>query len=79
MVLYREPHIPTPKAPERPRDKYLEETNRELMRCQARQGERGRAIRHYQDLAELLGEELGSSPATKINTVYERLRRGEEV
>ena len=35
----------------------MEETNRELMRCQARQGERGRAIRHYQDLAELLGEE----------------------
>ena len=49
------------------------------MRCQARQGERGRAIRHYQDLAELLGEEPNSSPATKINTVYERLRRGEEV
>jgi two-component SAPR family response regulator len=60
-------------------DALLEEAHRELMRCQARLGERSRALRHYRDLLELLGEELGSSPAPETTELYERLRRGEDL
>ncbi len=60
-------------------DTLLEEAHRELMRCQARMGERGRALRHYRDLLELLREELGSSPAPETSELYERLRRGEDI
>ncbi len=60
-------------------DRYLESAHRGLMRCQARMGERGQALRHYRDLLELLGEELGSSPAPETTELYERLRRGEDI
>jgi DNA-binding SARP family transcriptional activator len=50
------------------------------MRCQGRLGERGRALRHYRDLLELLGEELGAPPAPETTKLYERLlRRGEDI
>jgi DNA-binding SARP family transcriptional activator len=41
-------------------------------------GERGRAIRHYRDLADLLREDLGSIPAAETAALHERLRRGED-
>ena len=60
-------------------DHYLESAHRELMRCQARMGERGQALRHYRDLIELLRKELRSSPAPETTELYERLRRGEVI
>jgi DNA-binding SARP family transcriptional activator len=58
-------------------DAYLEEAHRELMRCQAALGERGRAIRHYEELVELLDEQLGTAPAPETSALYESLRSGE--
>jgi two-component SAPR family response regulator len=60
-------------------DRYFEEAHRGLMRSQAYLGERGRALRHYEELAALLEEELGSSPAPETSALYERLRAGQEV
>ena len=60
-------------------DRYLEEAHRGLMRCQAALGERGRAIRHYEELVEILYEQLGASPAPETYALYERLRAGEDV
>ncbi len=60
-------------------DELLEAAHRGLMCCHARLGERGRAMRHYRDLAESLREELGSTPAAETAALHERLRRGEDV
>lgn len=60
-------------------DELLEAAHRGLMRCLTRLGERGRAIRHYRDLAELLREEFGSTPAAETAALHERLRRSEDV
>ena len=60
-------------------DGLLEEAHRELMRCYAALGERGRAIRHYEELVELLEEQLGTAPAPETSALHERLRAGEEV
>jgi len=60
-------------------DRYLEEAHRGLMRSHAALGERGRAIRHYEELVEMLYEQLGTSPASETSVLYERLRAGEEV
>jgi len=49
------------------------------MRCQAALGERGRALRHYEELVELLEEQLGTPPAPETRALHERLRAGEEV
>jgi len=49
------------------------------MRSQAYLGERGRALRHYEELAQLLEKELGSSPAPETSALYERLRASQEV
>ncbi len=49
------------------------------MRCHAALGERGRAIRHYEELVELLEEQLGTPPAPETRALQERLRAGEEV
>ena len=59
-------------------DELLEAAHRGLMRCHACLGERGRAIRHYQELVELLREELGSTPTAETTVLYELLSRGEE-
>jgi DNA-binding SARP family transcriptional activator len=45
-----------------------------LMRSQVAMGERGRALRHYEELAVLLGDELGPSPAPETSALYEGLR-----
>ena len=60
-------------------DRYLEEAHRGLMRSQAALGERGRAIRHYEELVEMLYEQLGTAPAPETGELYERLRAGEGV
>jgi DNA-binding SARP family transcriptional activator len=60
-------------------DELLEEAHRELMRCHAALGERGRALRHYEELVELLDEQLGAAPAPETKALHERLRAGEEV
>jgi DNA-binding SARP family transcriptional activator len=57
-------------------ERFVEEAHRGLMRSQAAMGERGRALRHYEELAGLLEDELGSSPAPETVTLYERLREG---
>jgi predicted ATPase/DNA-binding SARP family transcriptional activator len=61
------------------KDEVLEEAHRELMRCYARLGERGQALRHYQTFEQLIRDELGSSPAAESVGLYERLKRGEEI
>jgi two-component SAPR family response regulator len=60
-------------------DGLLEEAHRGLMRCQAALGERGRALKHYEELVGLLEEQLGTSPATETVALHERLRAGEEL
>jgi predicted ATPase/DNA-binding SARP family transcriptional activator len=60
-------------------DNYMEAAHRELMRCYVRMGERGRALRQYRQLLELMRDELGSLPAQESTALYERLRRGEGV
>jgi DNA-binding SARP family transcriptional activator len=49
------------------------------MRSEAALGERGRALRHYEELTRMLQEQLGASPAPESVALYERLRAGEEV
>ena len=60
-------------------DELSEAAHRGLMRCFVRQGERGQALKYYEELAELLDEKLGSSPASEPSALYERLRRGENI
>jgi DNA-binding SARP family transcriptional activator len=60
-------------------DNYVEAAHRELMRCYARLGEQAQALRHYQELVELMHDELASPPAAETSALFERLRRGEEV
>jgi non-specific serine/threonine protein kinase len=60
-------------------DPYLEAAHRELMRCLARLGETGQAVRHYQTVSRLLYEELDTQPAPETSLLYERLRRGDDV
>jgi predicted ATPase/DNA-binding SARP family transcriptional activator len=61
------------------KDEVLEVAHRELMRCYARSGERGQALRHYQTFEQLIRDELDSSPAAESTALYQRLKRGEEV
>ena len=58
---------------------YLETAHRELMRCYARLGERGQAIRHYQRLGETMRDELASRPAPETRALVDRIRRGEAI
>ena len=60
-------------------DGLLEEAHRGLMRCYAALGERGRALKHYDELVRLLEEQLGTSPAPETVALHERLRAGEEL
>jgi DNA-binding SARP family transcriptional activator len=58
-------------------DRFMEEAHRGLMRSQAALGESGRALRHYEELAKMLEEQLGASPARETKALHERLRAGE--
>ena len=60
-------------------DRYVEEARRGLMSSRAALGERGRAIRHYEELIEMLYEQLGTVPARETSALYERLRAGEDI
>ncbi len=60
-------------------DSYHETAHRELMRCYARMGERGKGLQHYQALFTQMREELGFAPDPATTDLYERLRRGEQV
>jgi DNA-binding SARP family transcriptional activator len=60
-------------------DELLEEAHRGLMRSQAALGERGRALRHYEELVGLLDEQLGTAPAPETSALHERLHAGEEL
>jgi len=57
----------------------LERAHRELMRCLARLGERGQALRQYQTLTQIMHAELGAPPAPESVALYERLKQGEEI
>lgn len=61
------------------KDEVLEEAHRELMRCYARLGERGQALRHYQTFEQVMRDELGSPPAPESVALYERLKSNAEV
>jgi len=52
-----------------------ETAHRELMSCWARLGETARAIRHYQELVELLREQVGVAPAAETTALYRRLAK----
>jgi predicted ATPase/DNA-binding SARP family transcriptional activator len=59
-------------------DRFSEEAHRGLMRSQAALGESGRALRHYGELAKMLEEHLGATPARETKALHERLRAGEQ-
>ena len=50
-----------------------ESAHRELMNCWARLGETARAIRHYEELAEALRDQVGVPPAAETTALYRRL------
>jgi len=50
-----------------------ESAHRELMTCWAALGETARAVRHYEELAGRLRNEVGVGPATETRALYERL------
>ena len=51
-----------------------ETAHRELMSCWERLGETARAIRHYEELAETLQDQLGVPPSAETTALYGRLR-----
>ena len=51
-----------------------EAAHRALMECWAAAGQPARALRHYEDLRELLRTELGGAPAEQTAALYARLR-----
>lgn len=60
-------------------DPMLETAHRELVRCYAKVGERGLAVRHGRTLIGLLREELGVPPGPETAELLARLRRGEPI
>jgi predicted ATPase/DNA-binding SARP family transcriptional activator len=50
-----------------------ETAHRELMSCWARLGETARAIRHYEELTELLRDQVGVPPAAETTALYQQL------
>ncbi|GHO48015.1 BTAD domain-containing putative transcriptional regulator [Ktedonospora formicarum] len=54
-------------------DEWLEEAHYGLMRCYARQGKRGLALRQYQRCKDALEQEFGAAPPANIQNLYQRL------
>jgi ATP/maltotriose-dependent transcriptional regulator MalT/two-component SAPR family response regulator len=54
-------------------DDWLEEAHYGLMRCYARQGKRGLALRQYQRCKNTLEQEFGVAPQASIQNLYQRL------
>jgi non-specific serine/threonine protein kinase len=79
LLLAQERHAEASEAYRRAisHDRFLEEAHRGLMRSQAALGERGRALRHYEELVVLLEEQLGATPAPETVALYESLRSRE--
>jgi DNA-binding SARP family transcriptional activator len=50
-----------------------ESAHRELMTCWAQLGETARAVRHYEDLARRLQDQLGVPPAAETAALYRKL------
>ena len=50
-----------------------ETAHRELMSCWERLGETARAVQHYQDLVELLKDQVGVPPSAETTALYRRL------
>ena len=50
-----------------------ESAHRELMGCWARLGETARAVRHYEQLAATLRDQVGVAPAAETTALYQRL------
>jgi DNA-binding SARP family transcriptional activator len=50
-----------------------ESAHRELMNSWEQLGETARAVRHYEELADLLREQVGVPPAAETTALYERL------
>jgi DNA-binding SARP family transcriptional activator len=57
-------------------DPLNETAHRELMNCWVHLGETARAVRHYQELADLLQEQVGVPPAAETTALYRRLTGG---
>ncbi len=51
-----------------------ESAHRELMNCWVRLGETARAVRHYEELAGVLRDQVGVAPAAETEALYRRLR-----
>ena len=51
-----------------------EAAHRALMECWAAAGQPARAMRHYEELRELLRTEVGGAPAAQTTALYARLR-----
>jgi DNA-binding SARP family transcriptional activator len=60
-------------------DPLVESAHRGLMRCYTARGERGLALRHYEELVELMYDEMGAPPSTESRELHGRISRGEEV
>jgi predicted ATPase/DNA-binding SARP family transcriptional activator len=54
-------------------DPLNETAHRELMNCWVHLGEPARAVRHYQELADLLQEQVGVPPAAETTALYRQL------
>jgi LuxR family transcriptional regulator, maltose regulon positive regulatory protein len=54
-------------------DNWLEEAHYGLMRCYARQGKRGLALRQYQRCKDILEQEFGVAPKASTQNFYQRL------
>lgn len=54
-------------------DNWIEEAHYGLMRCYARQGKRGLALRQYQRCKDTLQQEFGTAPKASIQNLYQRL------
>ena len=54
-------------------DNWLEEAHYGLMRCYARQGKRGLALRQYQRCKEILQQEFAAVPKASMQSLYQRL------
>ena len=50
-----------------------ESAHRELMNCWARLGETARAVKHYEELVEVLRDQVGVPPAAETEALYRRL------
>jgi predicted ATPase/DNA-binding SARP family transcriptional activator len=58
------------------RENLNEELHRRLMTCWVREGERPRALKHYDRMARLLRDELGAEPEPATQELAEMLRAG---